>query len=148
MSFVSGGTITAAGVVVLAVLRPHPSFARPLLAAGKKLPSRTLRLMVDTGADTTCIFEDQVSGVPLCQPIRKVNLVGAAGSEPRPVYPLELVFSGKTAQGRSALKTFHAGMISARRHSSDYDGLLGRDFLQFARLAYDGPSRTFTMEIS
>lgn len=141
------GTVTTQGILVSGVLRPHPRVVNLLLEQRLTVPSVSVTFMLDTGADSTCVAEDVVATAAVIRRIRRTRIIGVSGAEDRDVFPLDFVLSGTTTSGASALKHFWAPMTSIRR-TANYDGLLGRDFLRFTRLTYDGPNQAWSIEIA
>jgi hypothetical protein len=107
-------------------------------------------MMVDTGAEIT-IVEDAVPKFLNLQPIRFQAIAGVTGDLDCPVYRLEIIIRSNDSgddRGIAGQIEFSADVIAvppvaevARPHV----GLLGRDFLQFVRFEYDGPSGTYRL---
>ena len=103
-------------------------------------------MMVDTGAEIT-IVEDTVPKYLNLLPIRFQAIAGVTGDLDCPVYRLEIIIRSNH-HGAAGQIEFSADIVAvppvaelARPHV----GLLGRDFLQYVRFEYDGPSGMYRL---
>jgi len=138
------------GPLVDVSFTPHPADIALLANEGTAWEPIAHRMMVDTGAEIT-IVEDAVPKFLNLQPIRFQAIAGVTGDLDCPVYRLEIIIRSNDPgddRGIAGQIEFSADVIAvppvaevARPHV----GLLGRDFLQFVRFEYDGPSGTYRL---
>jgi hypothetical protein len=105
-------------------------------------------MMVDTGATCTLI-SDALADQLGVRPLRYRSIVGVSGvPEDRPVYRMAIGILMAPQRGEPAIATFEADVVGMPEASpgAQHQGLLGRDFLQFMRLVYDGPTGTFELQ--
>jgi len=117
-------------------------------AKGKKVPSVAAKLMLDTGAAKTAIDNDLAAELNLV-PIRFEQVVGVSQeSQECPVYLLvlriDVTQNGKKMEYSCSTEALG---IPSPRQGEPYGGFIGRDFLAFWRLTYDGPSGVVEMQI-
>jgi hypothetical protein len=103
-------------------------------------------MMIDTGAQIT-VVEDAVPKFLKLEPIRFQAIAGVTGDLECPIYRLEISIRSNHHDENRRIH-FSADVFAippvaelARPHV----GLLGRDFLQYARFDYDGPSGTYRL---
>jgi hypothetical protein len=105
-------------------------------------------LLVDTGAQKTSI-EDKIAQALGLIPIRFDPVVGVSGKpELYPIYRMAVgIGMGEDGTGAALQKIFFAEVAGTPSPPIPWQhvGLLGRDFLQFLRLVYDGPQGTFEL---
>jgi hypothetical protein len=145
---VSEGGLLWDGPLVEARLSPPRIAAEQLSAKGKKVPSVATKLMIDTGAAKTAIDNALASKLNLV-PIRYERVVGVSQeSQECPVYLLVLrlnvTMDGKRMEYSCPTEALG---IPSPRPGEPYNGFIGRDFLAFWRLTYDGPSGVVEMQI-
>ena len=142
--------LVAFGPLVAVQFQLDPRDAAARAAAALPLPtSISGKVMIDTGAGGTHVFQsvpDQLGLVP----IRYSPVIGVSGkSEDRPVYRLAVTIGMADARGRIANTTFAADMFGA---STTFElpgfpeqviGLLGRDFLAYFDFHYHGRTGEF-----
>lgn len=103
-------------------------------------------MMVDTGAQIT-VVEDAVPKFLKLEPIRFQSIAGVTVDLDCPIYRLEIsILSNHHDDGRRihfSANVFAVPPVAelARPHV----GLLGRDFLQFVRFEYDGPTGMYRL---
>jgi len=114
-------------------LEPHPS--EQLLDAN---------LLVDTGAQRTCVREDLLQQLGLA-PVRGDLIVGVSGKpESCLVYRACIEVGMADERGDRFAARFVADVIGVQ--AIQYiDGLLGRDFLSNVNLSYRGPDGMFEL---
>ena len=138
------------GPLVDVLFTPHPADIEILAREGIAWEPIPHRMMIDTGAEIT-IVEDAVPQFLHLEPIRFQVIAGVTGDLDCPVYRLEIVISANCHDGDHGAAEeirFSADIVAvppvaelARPHV----GLLGRDFLQFVRFEYDGPSGMYRL---
>ena len=114
-------------------------------AGARRLPAR---LMIDTGAQLTVINDDVLQNLGI-NPVRFIKVTGVSQQpEDRPVYFVNIHLGMSDSAGRVHEMTFSSQVVggSPPVTPQQHVGLLGRDFLQHARLIYDGPKGTFLIE--
>lgn len=144
----SEGGLLQDGPLVEARLSPPRIQAEQLSMKGKKAPSVAAKLMIDTGAAKTAINNTFAAKLNLV-PIRYEQVVGVSQeSQECPVYMLVLKLSVALGGKRMEYSCSTEALgIPSPRQGEPYDGFLGRDFLAFWRLTYDGPSGVIEMQI-
>jgi Retroviral aspartyl protease len=126
---------------------PQEEMARTIAAGG--IPKTiTHNLLVDTGAQATCVEDTILQALGLV-PIRFTQMMGVSGkSDECPVYLMSITLAMKE-DGTGAVHgaVFAAPVVGTPSPAVplNHIGLLGRDFLQFVRLAYDGPKGEFEL---
>jgi predicted aspartyl protease len=103
--------------------------------------SLTVRMMIDTGAHKTVVDRGIAEALGL-EPIRFEEMVGVSHvPENCPVYLMSITI-GISDGVRNSLMSFTSEMIGMATPPTPrpFNGLLGRDFLRFIRLVYDGTS--------
>ncbi len=112
---------------------------RPNENAQPDLQPEQYRALVDTGARTTCI--DSEIAIALNLPIvDQEDVAGALGPGRMNVYLAQIAVPGLRAalSGRFFGAHLHAG-------GQPYSALIGRDFLRYFKLAYDGRTGAVTL---
>ncbi len=103
-------------------------------------PSNALYALIDTGADDPVIGKQFASslGLPI---IRECEVTGATGKEEATIY-----------LGQIYVPSLEVGMYQEMialdlqiAQSRDYQALLGRTFLQYFKMEYDGMTGTVTL---
>ncbi len=127
---------------------PHREDAAAIAAAGGIPRTITHNLMVDTGAQCTCIEDAVAKGLGLI-PIRFAQMMGVSGkAEEYPVYRMSITIGmsedGTGAPGQAVFSADVVGTPSPPKPLT-HVGLLGRDFLQHVKLVYDGPAGAFDL---
>jgi hypothetical protein len=140
--------LVLAGPLVKVTLGPHPDDAKATAAAGGTPKTMDHYLMVDTGAQST-VVENVVAQALGLIPIRYVQVMGVSGkAEDCPLYRMSVTISmvedGTGGQGQAFFVANVAGVASPPKPLT-HTGLLGRDFLQYVRLLYDGPKGEFEL---
>jgi len=140
--------MVALGPLVQVTLGPHPDDAAATVAAGGTPKTMSHYLMVDTGAQAT-VVENVIAQALGLIPIRFTQIMGVSGKpEDYPVYRMSVTIgmvenaSGSTVQ--ATFVTDVAGVASPPKPLT-HIGLLGRDFLRYVRLVYDGPKGAFEL---
>lgn len=137
-------TMPLCGPVIDVTLRP----AQPL-APGIGLRVRTVKLLVDTGADCTKIDEQIVTQwrlTPSSFSYGGFKTLNGSTSGPQPLFNLNFEFFD------AASATWPAGTldVATANHAAftkePFKGVLGRDILDRCVLRYDGPRRMFTLD--
>jgi len=153
------GFLLAPGPLFVAQWWFPASVAQMRAAAGHKLPPpKRGAVLLDTGADKTCISLKAAQDLGL-KPTRMQPGFGAGGQHVNPVFlaAFELhITDDKTGlataigweQEVAAIPNMDA---HTRVHYGTEDlelvGLLGRDFLRYCRFVYDGPNGTIEFEV-
>lgn len=119
------------------------------IAAGEQPKQAIARLLVDTGAQSTCVENTIPAGWGLA-PIRFIPFVGVSGKpEEYPVYRMTIGFE-MIEEGNNAVHdmVFSADIVGTPSPSVPWShaGLLGRDFMSYVRVIYDGPLCAFEFE--
>jgi len=138
------------GPVIIAAWAVPQALAQALVAAGQPIPRPVEGLMlVDTGAQSTCISEAAAQALQL-QPIRLTKTYGAAGLHENKVYEAHLQIGIDGGKGvRSdfhielqtiCIPQLHEQMRGVKINNIERPliGLLGRDFLRHTKFTYDG----------
>lgn len=129
--------LIAAGPLVKVLVRP----------VGTTGADRPVLLMVDTGAQRTCVNDAVIAGFGLA-PIRFDPIVGVSGKpENMPVYRMDIVLTMENDHGDVAHFAFRSDIVGtpSAPGAQQHQGLIGRDFLARFRFQYDGPSATFSI---
>lgn len=116
-------------------------------AVGIARTSTQAMLLVDTGADITCV-DDRIPAQLGLVPIRFRPLMGVNGvPEDRPVYRMSILVGMASGSGGMGQAEFTADVVGlpAPAYATAYAGLLGRDFLAHVRFSYDGPAGTYEL---
>lgn len=101
-------------------------------------------LLVDTGAQRTCVREDLLQQLGLA-PVRGDSIVGVSGKpELCLVYRACIEVGMVDERGDHFAARFVADIIGVQA-IQHIDGLLGRDFLSNVNLSYKGPEGTFEL---
>jgi len=102
-------------------------------------------MMVDTGAEKT-VVEDSIARSIGLAPIR-YELLSGVDQKPvkRPVYRMD-IHIGMDDNGKAKDTVFTADVVGVPSCPREHSGLIGRDFLQYTRFTYDGPSGTYEIE--
>jgi predicted aspartyl protease len=142
--------LIAIGPVIVAAWAIPQALAQALVAAGQAIPRPVEGLMlVDTGAQSTCISESAAQALGL-QPIRLTKTYGAAGLHENKVYEAHLQIG--IDDGKGVRSDFHIEMqticipqlheqmrgVKINNVERPLIGLLGRDFLRHTKLTYNG----------
>jgi len=144
----SEGGLLQDGPLVEARLSPPRIQSEQLSAKGMKAPSVAAKLMIDTGAAKTAVDNALAAKLNLV-PIRYEQVVGVSQeSQECPVYLLVLRLN-VTQDGKRMeySRPTEALGIPSPRQGEPYNGFIGRDFLAFWRLTYDGPSGAVEIQI-
>jgi len=137
--------LIAVGPLVEVTIQPHAVVAAQFTAQGLPVPAEAARLMVDTGAQRTCIDQAIAARLGLA-PIRYEPMVGV--SQKAENYPVFLVQMGLgmaegeiTQQAIWSAEVVGVPTISVGAHA----GLIGRDFLAHFDFRYHGRDGTFEL---
>lgn len=109
-------------------------------------PIPSTRLVVDTGSFYTLLDEriPQRLGV---MPSGFEPIAGVSGSvDLRPVYRLGLYLDMVDESGQHRHIRWSTDFVGMRPRA-DYDGLIGRDFLAYFTMVYDGPRGLFRLTL-
>lgn len=140
--------IVREGAIVVAELDVHRAKREMLTLNGEYPPRRTVRLMVDTGAELS--FVDQAIAADLgLRQIRTARVVGV--SQQTEVYPVyaAVLFLGIDAP-KPDIVPIQLEVAAMRENITGlpFNGLLGREFLRDFSLHYGGSSHSFTLTSS
>lgn len=119
------------------------TLSRPVLKPEdiEQASSIQIKMLVDTGASKTVVDRGIAESLGL-EPIRFEPMIGISHvPEECPVFLLSIAI-GFADGPRTTLMTFTSEMIgmSTPPTPRPFNGLLGRDFLRFVHLSYDGPA--------
>lgn len=136
----SAGALLASGPLVRMIVSPGGPLAAAMRARGLDVPSETVHMMVDTGADGTMLHVDVATRLGLI-PTGWLMLGGVnPGQRRSPVFPMTLQLATATDSGHLFNVTFGTDVVGiAAPPKPGTHGLLGRDFLSHVRFVYDGP---------
>jgi hypothetical protein len=116
---------------------------------------------VDTGATNSAIDEDVALELRLRQ-IGQQSVGGAAGATKHNVYKAAIFLELGDIHGNNVAMALHKEFVAVKDIRAAHDaygltapdgrplrviGLLGRDFLQFTKLTYDGLNGNWYMEV-
>jgi hypothetical protein len=145
---VPGGLIEL-GPLIDVVLAPHPAIQAEHRSAGRAVPSATVKLMVDTGAQKTIVEMNLAQGLGLL-PIRFEQMVGVSQkAESCPVYLMSISMNVREGHILNHA-TFHSEIVgmNSPAQPQKHAGLLGRDFLSHVKFIYRGPAGRFDLDFS
>jgi len=131
------------GPLVNVIVKPMAGDA----AEASETPEAELKMMIDTGAQTTVIDESIPRELNL-RPIRYIPIIGVNGNPvQRPVYPMSVSILMADDQRQEAGITVTMEMVGAPivNQGQQHRGLLGRDFLSHFIFEYVGPNGTFEL---
>jgi hypothetical protein len=127
------------GPIIEVVLYPRPLRSPPI-------PMHSARLLIDTGAQLSVVEAPVLVALGM-PPIDFIDMTGVSGIPQRcPVYRVTIELKVTDGQ-RPGTVTRPATIVGSTPPGTNrsYVGLLGRDFLQSASLAYDGTRGTFEL---
>ncbi|TAD85057.1 MAG: hypothetical protein EAY75_11935 [Bacteroidetes bacterium] len=104
------------------------------------LPHAKVKLLVDTGSNISGIDKKLVSRLALNPYLDSISVDGVGGVHEISRYRCVLftnIFGNKGLP---------LDVVEGDFSRSPYDGIIGRDVLQYCRLVYDGPGNQFTLE--
>lgn len=134
------------GPLVEVTLGPPEAEMTAVTAAGGIPKTITHNLLVDTGAQATCV-EGKIPQALGLVPMRFVQMMGVSGKpEDYPVYRMSIILGMREDHtGASSRALFSADVVGTPSPPMplNHIGLLGRDFLKYVRLLYDGPKGEF-----
>ena len=127
--------------------------------AGQTVPEPVCGfVMIDTGADKTCIAQDVAERLGL-EPLRYEEGTGVGGRTSNPVYRVRLRFSLRDGSERNVVPTerevigipdLHLSdakiLRAGQEHTGPITGLLGRDLLARVKFVYDGSTGRLDLE--
>jgi hypothetical protein len=126
-----------------------PSFLRQnsLTAAGLQVPAPIFaRMLIDTGASSTCIEESILTNLGLVPTGAIMMNIPSTGQAPLQafVYDVSMQFSGHNGNSY----TFHnLAAVGCDFSGQNIDGLFGRDALAQARFIYSGPDSSWMLSL-
>jgi hypothetical protein len=134
------------------------ALAEALAKSGRTVPPPvTGAILIDTGADGTCISTAVATTALGLNPLRMQLGYGAGGTHQSPVFFAQFEFSIVDPKG---IRTSFAweqevlGIPDLEHRRVTYAGrefavigLLGRDILRHCRMEYDGPAGTVRMQV-
>jgi predicted aspartyl protease len=136
------------GPLVQVTLGLHPQDAAATQAAGGIPKTFVHHLLVDTGAQRTCV-EDKIAQALGLVPIHFAQMMGVSGKvEDYPVYRMSITLGMKEDGTEKVLPaTFVSDVVGTPSPATPltHVGLLGRDFLRYVKVVYDGPEATFEL---
>ncbi|MEJ7624213.1 MAG: retroviral-like aspartic protease family protein [Pyrinomonadaceae bacterium] len=130
------------GPVVQIIVGIAQTFADQLLQQGATLPTPFSGVaLIDTGASVTCIDDAIAQNIGL--PVIDVVTMASAShaSTQQNVYPIHMQIVGSPIRGEVA------NAIGANLQSQGIIALIGRDFLQYCTLHYNGLTGAITLSI-
>lgn len=120
------------------VIGLQPAAEDALRKAGKTVPSPVaLKLMVDTGAESTVIPPGIASQLG-AQPVGVLNMTTPTSTRPCPIFAIRIILSTNVIIDAQVAEAPMQG-------AGQSYGLMGRDVLAFAVLTYLGPTETFSI---
>jgi hypothetical protein len=138
------------------------ALARALVAAGRPVPAPVVgHMLVDTGASRTAIATHAAQSLGL-RPIGVLKLRGAHGEQDSPVFYAHFSLAIADPGGTRLAIEMEQRVCGVPDLERAYDqvgaqagdgspvrliGLLGRDFLQYTKMTYDGPQARVTIEV-
>lgn len=135
------------------------AYAQSRAAAGETIPPpKTGAILIDTGADGTAISASVARELGL-RPTRIQQGFGAGGEHQLPVFLATIELEITDPSGASTkigweqealgIPSLGAGRrVICDGESMEIIGLLGRDFLRFCRVVYDGAEGTLEFELN
>lgn len=121
-------------------IEPVLAVQEAMRADGEEVPFASAVTLIDTGASGTLIQTAIVAGLGFVS-LGTVFLRTPSTIEPlaRDQYRIRLVLSEDIA--------FEVEVVEAPLTGQGIQGLIGRDILQFLKLAYDGPKSRFSITL-
>lgn len=98
-----------------------------------------VNMLVDTGSNISGLHRSLIEKLQLPMYRDKVSIDGAGG-----MFSLDR-FRCVLYLGIFGTKALPLDIVEGDFGQSDYDGVLGRDVLQYCKLEFDGPSNAFRM---
>lgn len=133
------------GPLVEVLFAPHRADVELLAEEAIAWQPISHRMMIDTGAALT-IVEDPVPRFLQLEPIRFQAIAGVTGDLDCPVYRLQInIRSNGHDHGHIQFNSDIVAIPPVPEIARPHVGLLGRDFLQFVRFEYDGPSGMYQL---
>lgn len=143
--------LVQAGPLIQVKLQPSRPFADAIIANGGEVRSVSVKLMIDTGAQKT-VIEDVIAQQLGLNPIR-YELITGVSQVPHecPVYRVDINIAMSKNPNVAGIKPPDGGVIFSAdivgvpspNRSTEHKGLLGRDFLRYVKLIYNGPDGSF-----
>ncbi|GEM_PF-897985 len=131
------------GAWVPVVLLPPQPVIDQLKREGKDVPSRRIRALIDTGAESTSISQKELDAIGLIS--RNVRNMIASSGEKRvsPAFDitLELEYGGK-----DDFVVFPFEVAALDLDEIGVYALIGRDVLRHFKLTYNGPEGAYKLE--
>lgn len=124
----------------LSIAAPHAAL---LSAAGKPIPPAIrVRLLVDTGATSSCVRHNiaEAAGLKLISASVPVAGVGVVTTGKKYLGRIQFAFPSKIIDGMGHTIWVDTEITSIDLPSPHIDGLIGRDVLSHFELSYSGPT--------
>jgi hypothetical protein len=115
--------------------------------AGEAIPAPiSLRAIIDTGADSTCVDGPSVASLGLeISGITLANRPALGGLGPVIEYDVSLTLIHPSGDPRKDFVLRAYPVIELPLGSLGFQALIGRDFLSQCQLFYDGPGNSFSL---
>jgi hypothetical protein len=143
--------VDAEGAVLSVEIGLAAANVQQLRQAGKPVPPpRTVRALIDTGTDATCVDPQVLAPLIAAanlQPNRFLfsHMPAAGGMSPVSEYDVSLTLLHPSGNPRAHRIFRNHPVLEQSLGPLPYQALLGRDVLASCLLIYDGPSASFTL---
>jgi hypothetical protein len=104
-----------------------------------QLSARSYKMLLDTGSNISALDRTMIEMLQLPLYTEKAFVDGAGGLATLHRYRCVLYLE---IFGRKALPL---DILEGRFENSPYDGVIGRDVLQYCNMSYDGPANSFRL---
>lgn len=143
--------LVQSGPLINVIVQPSAPIAKSIIESGGIIKEARVKLMVDTGAQKTCIEDAVIQKLDLV-PIRYEKILGVS-QEPIdcPVYRLSIIigmsknpdYNGSVPPDINTIFDADVVGVPSPKHQPGHNGLLGRDFLRYVKLVYNGTGGNF-----
>lgn len=142
----SASELVKFGPLVAAVIRPDVLMQEALLGAGRHIGSCEVSMLVDTGASHSMLDQRVVRQLGLRPHKEKPFLVANNQVSNMMVYYASIALPMDRPGGfEMVIFEFQVASVPPGKNVVEHHGLIGREFLERFRLAYDGPRGRFAL---
>ncbi len=139
--------LVVSGPLVEVTLGLHPDEIKSIVESGGVPKTMVHRLLIDTGAQCTSV-ENVIPLALGLVPIRYQSMMGVSYKpEDYPVYRMSITLGMADKHGTVVPAAFVSDVVGTPSPGRplSHVGLLGRDFLRFVQLVYDGPRAEYEL---